>query len=337
MKSYFCTLFDSYYLSRGLTMYRSLAATGADFHLYIFAFDDRCEKILKQLSLPAVTVVSLREFEDEELLSVKPLRSRAEYCWTCSSSTILYCLQRFGLPHCTYIDADLYFYRDPVVLLEEMGDHSVLITEHRYSPQYEKAVKAGIYCVQFITFKNDAYGLKTLQWWRDRCIEWCYARQEEGKFGDQKYLDDWPERFKNVWVLQHLGGGLAAWNIQQYDVREGPEGLVCTERKTGHTFLPVFYHFHYLRFLTDGRIELGRRQLSEAVKACFYQPYLKELEESKRRIQTLDNTFDPHGAAPPPSGLKPALVSLLRKLKGVYHIYYLDDFVKQYADHGPYH
>jgi hypothetical protein len=59
-------------------------------------------------------------------------------------------------------------------------------------------------------------GMAVLNWWRDRCIEWCYARSEEGKFGDQKYLDDWTTRFDSVHVLEHLGGGIAPWNVQQY-------------------------------------------------------------------------------------------------------------------------
>ena len=318
---YFCTLFDSHYLSRGLAMYDSLVACCPDFQLYIFAFDDKAEEILGRLSLPGVTVVPLKEFEDEELLRIKPTRSRAEYCWTCASSTILHCLERFNLSHCTYLDADLYFYNDPSILLDEMEDNSILITEHRYSPQYEKAVLAGKYCVQFITFRNDEYGLSALRWWRDRCIEWCYARHEDGKFGDQKYLDDWTVRFPKVHVLRHLGGGLAAWNIQQYHVVKQDGRLFCTEKATGKFFEPVFYHFHYLRFYSDGTIELGRRQLDDEVVELFYKPYVPQLEKSKAYIMAIDDDFDPHGASSPPRGLKHSLITAYRKFKSVYHIY----------------
>ncbi len=302
-------------------MYESLAKVCPNFHLYVFAFDDKCLQVLRAMRLQHLSVISLQEFEDPQLLAVKPTRNRAEYCWTCSSSTILYCIQQFKLPHCTYIDADLYFYNDPNVLMQEMGDHSVMITEHRYTPMYDKSKLSGKYCVQYITFRNDQHGMEALQWWRNACLDWCYDRHEDGKFGDQKYLDDWTTRFKNVWVLQHLGGGLALWNIQQYEVFMEGEKIRCREISTGKVFEPVFYHFHYLKYFTDGTIELGRRLIAPAVKEIFYKPYILALETAKKQIQAVDNSFDPHGSRPRPQGLKAALVTIWRKLKHVYHIY----------------
>ena len=105
----FCTLFDSNYLSRGLAMYHSLVNTGIEFHLYIFSFDARSEDILKKLNYFNITVVSLVEFENKRLLEVKPSRSRAEYCWTCTPATILHVFYNFSVDNFTYIDADLYF------------------------------------------------------------------------------------------------------------------------------------------------------------------------------------------------------------------------------------
>ncbi|MDP2364051.1 MAG: glycosyl transferase [Ignavibacteria bacterium] len=324
----FCTLFDSNYLSRGIACYRSLEKNCEDFHLYIFAFDEKSDSILRKMDFKKATIISLKEFEDDALLKVKPTRSIAEYCWTSTSSTILYVLKNFNVDNCTYIDADIFFYSSPKVIFDEMGDKSILLTEHRYAPQYNKELKAGIYCVQFVTFKNDERALKALKWWRDRCIEWCYNRFEDGKFGDQLYLDDWTERFEGVHVMINLGGGLAAWNIQQYYFENADGNLVGTEIKTGKKFKPVFYHFHYLRFFTNDQIELGRRTINKNVLDTFYKPYIEFLEKIKSEIKILDNSFDPNGASEKPLNWKTPLLYIYRKLIGVYNIFDKSEFVK---------
>ncbi len=112
----FCTLFDTNYFSRGLVLYNSIIETGINFHLFIFAFDDDVYKILKQRNLEKVTIISLKDFETKELLDKKKERTKAEYCWTCTPSTIYYCLKQYNLGNCTYVDADMYFYNNPDVL-----------------------------------------------------------------------------------------------------------------------------------------------------------------------------------------------------------------------------
>ena len=323
----FCTLFDSNYLTRGLALYNSLEKHCADFHLYIFAFDDKCYDLLKKLKLEKATIISLKEFEDGELLRVKPSRTSAEYCWTSTSSTILYVLQKYKVDMCTYIDADIFFYSSPKPIFDELGSKSILITEHRYSPQYNKEEKSGKYCVQFITFKNDENGLKALKWWRERCIEWCYARYEDGKFGDQLYLDDWTERFEGVHVLQHLGGGIASWNVQQYSFSYVNNQLVGIENKTGKKFDVIFYHFHYLRFFTNSKVELGRRTLTQSVVDTFYKPYIRELEKLKEQIHSLDNSINSNGLTKQPISWKTPILYLYRKLKGVYNIFNYDEMI----------
>src|SRR5437016_4147993 len=96
----FCTLFDKNYMSRGIAMYRSLLAHGTDFHIYMFPFDDECDQALQKMNLKNVTVVSQREFEDEKLTEVKPTRTKTEYCWTCTPSVILFCLEKYKLQNC---------------------------------------------------------------------------------------------------------------------------------------------------------------------------------------------------------------------------------------------
>jgi hypothetical protein len=321
-------LFDTHYFSRGLALYYSLEKNCPDFHIYIFAFDQASDDLLKKMNLSKATIISLKEFEDDELLKVKSTRSIAEYCWTCTSSTILYVLEKYNVESCTYLDADLFFYSSPQPIFEEMGSSSILITEHRYSPQYNKQLKAGKYCVQFVTFKNDTNGLTALKWWRDRCIEWCYARYEDGKFGDQLYLEDWTERFKGVHVLQHLGGGLAAWNIQQYTFEEINGKIIGKETLTERKFDAIFYHFHYLKFFTNNEIELGRRTLTKNVLDIFYKPYIKFLEEIQKQVSVIGGTFDPHGKLKKPTGWKTPILFIYRKLYGIYNIFNKYDFLR---------
>ncbi len=317
----FCTLFDTNYLSRGLALYYSLEKHCDDFHLYIFAFNDKCYSILQKLNLQKVTIISLKEFEDAELLKVKTTRSIAEYCWTSTSSTILFVLEKYKVESCTYVDADIFFYSSPKPIFDELGNDSILITEHRYSSQYHKELKYGKYCVQFITFKNDEYGLKALKWWRERCLDWCFARYEDGKFGDQLYLNDWTERFERVHVLQHLGGGLAIWNIQQYNFEFQNQRLIGIEKSTQKKFDVIFYHFHYLRFFTNGELDLGRRPLTKEILNIFYKPYIQYLETLKEKLYLIDNTFDPHGSISKPLNWKTPILYFYRNLRGVYNIF----------------
>lgn len=317
----FCTLFDKNYLSRGIALYNSLLQHCSSFHLYIFAFDDTAFRVLKNMKLEYATIIPLNEFEDSELLDVKSSRSVAEYCWTSTSSTVLFVLEKYNVESCTYLDADLFFYSSPEILINEMGSKSILITEHRYSPQYNKEIKSGRYCVQFITFRNDEKGLTALKWWRSRCIEWCYNRYEDGKFGDQLYLDDWTDRFEGVHVLQHKGGGIAAWNVQQYEFFYRENSLWGREITSGEEFPVIFYHFHYLRFIKDGRIELGRRILTQNVLDIFYKPYIQYLEKVKKEILKTDNSFDPNGPVDVKISLKTAVLFIYRKIAGVYNIF----------------
>ena len=48
---YYCTLFDSNYISKGIALYLSLERHTDDFLLYVMAMDRKCEKMLKNMEL----------------------------------------------------------------------------------------------------------------------------------------------------------------------------------------------------------------------------------------------------------------------------------------------
>lgn len=320
----FCTLFNSFYLSRGLAMYNSLLSHTADFHLYIFAFDDACYEILFRLQLSNATIISLSEFETEELLAIKDTRTAGEYCWTCTPSILWHCIHTYNLDHCTYVDADLMFFSDPVVLTQEMGSKSVLITEHRYSADYDQSALSGIYCVQFLTVKNTLQGLLVLDWWRKACLVWCYNRFEDGKFGDQKYLDDWTTRFKDIHVLKHLGGGLAPWNAKEYQFDKTDEKVWVKSVHSEKTPL-VFYHFHDFRYCADDVFRLTAPQyfLPDDAIHFIYAPYAEALREAETQVRLTDNLAIFNENTLPLKWIKVSLSRRVRfMLNGYYKNYY---------------
>lgn len=265
---HFVTLFDRHFLPVGLTLLRSLCVQAQLFRLWVLCMDEVVERQLRELALPEVEVVPLRQVESESLLAVKLERSIGEYCWTLTSHAIGHVLGQLPAgARVTYLDADLYFFASPRRLFDEFtaSGASVLITEHAYPWYYDQSRRSGIYCVQFMTFCNDAAGWQVLRWWQERCVEWCFARVEDGKFGDQKYLDDWPIRFgAAVHVLQDRALALGPWNSLRFPAQ-------------GEGQPPVFFHFHSWRLLAADQVrEYWGYRISTAVRP-LYRQYLQEI------------------------------------------------------------
>ena len=67
----FCTLFDSYYLDKGIALYRSLESVSSDFTLYIFCFDEKSHDILRNLNFEHAVILHNSVFETPQLLELK--------------------------------------------------------------------------------------------------------------------------------------------------------------------------------------------------------------------------------------------------------------------------
>ncbi len=287
---YFCTYFDRRYLVRAMALYQSLKRHAGPFTLWALCFDDFAFQTLARLDLPDFRPVALADFErgDAALLAVKPGRSTVEYYFTCSPSWPLYLLDRHPqIDVLTYLDADLYFFAGLEPIFAEMGDASVLIVGHRFPERLRHLEIHGVYNVGLLSFRSDAAARECLRWWRDRCLEWCGVVPEDGKFADQKYLDDWPRRFPRTRVLEHKGAGLAPWNGMRYDIRAENGRILVDDEPL------IFYHFHGLKLFGFGLYDpvlLGRGygDMPRAALRLLYAPYLRALRDAERRLQAVD-------------------------------------------------
>lgn len=285
MKQYFCTLFDSHYFVKGVVMMRTLCEHYAPARIYVLCMDSECQQMLEKLALPKVTCIALADIESTELLQLKESRNRAEYCWTMSSYFLSWVMNHYPeIESLTYLDADLMFYSSVQPLFDEMGDASIGIIEHRFTPRLKSLEKYGHFCVEWVTIRRDQEGLACLIRWRDQCLEWCFDRLEEGRMGDQKYLDEWPKLYSKVHILQHLGAGLAPWNYPAYTFKTNDQGAILVNGSP-----LVFYHFHQFQLLDNGgfdRISTFYTQ-DGPVPADVYRAYEQGILVAVRDIRAI--------------------------------------------------
>lgn len=197
----------------------------------------------------------------DELKKIQSERTLAEFCWTCTPLVIEHVLLRYNEKICTYIDADIYFFANPLVLIQEILDNqcSVGLVEHRFERNYEygrQVFSNGKYCIEFNTFLSNKNGLYVLDDWKKKCLEWCYYRYEDGKLGDQKYTDKWKLKYSGVHESQNLGAGVAPWNLHLYSNLKKKDNQIWMRYRRKNFFV-VFYHFEGMKYLNDGNIYLN--------------------------------------------------------------------------------
>ena len=302
---HYVTYLDSVFLPQGLALHISMERYAGLYTLWILCLDDEVYEVLIKLNLPNVKLLQFSKLETEELRRIKPTRSRVEYCWTTTPFSIRFVFEADpAVQRVTYLDADMSFRKSPAPIFREFeaSGKQVLITDHAYAPEYDQSATAGQYCVQFMTFTREG-GEIVRKWWEERCIEWCYNRVEVGKFGDQKYLDDWPERFADsVHVLHNREWLLAPWNATRY-----PYGNA------------ILWHFHGTRIVTKFNIPhgiaCGNYPLPAPTKKYVYEVYLNDLQTCISRIITMKVKIRHQIECSSKNGLK----ALLRGLRPSYY------------------
>jgi len=264
-KENFVTVLDYRFLPQLLTLYKSMNLHVRHYVLWVVCVDSKLVNALKTLGYDNIRILDLRMFETAELKKVRLERRAGEYCWTLTPFAPDFVFQiESTLSRVTYIDADMWFRKPPTVIFEEFeaSGKSVLITDHGYTPEGDRSSVSGQFCVQFIVFNRNGSELVRRDW-EAKCIDWCFARVESGKFGDQKYLDEWPIKFPDiVHIVRDKELFFAPWSSLRF-----PYGnSVCC-------------HFHGLRLTNRKTLYIGDYAIPKVVWECVYKPYIGEICE----------------------------------------------------------
>jgi hypothetical protein len=285
---HFCTILGKEYIFKGLALYDSLEKHAKNFHLWICCLDDISLQLLKRINLRNVTLIPLESIEDEELLSVKESRTTAEYSWTLKAPLVLYILKNYDLVNSIiYIDGDLYFFSDPKFIFNKWEDGSIYICEQRL---FEKKINTGTYQAGLIGFKRDSNAFQCLDWWRTKCLEWCFHWHDGDKWTDQKYLEKWPELFQGVIVSNDSGINVGPWNVgykeSTSDINVSNGEVYINNHKL------VVYHFTGFLILNEVELDLCNWwRVNNNIINPVYIPYIRAIQKAIERVKYIDDTF----------------------------------------------
>jgi hypothetical protein len=291
----FCTLFDQRYATRGIVMLESLERfrkPGEE--VLVLTLDELSRNLVERIGAGRWRAISVEDLSDQELRDLEKARPHREFCWTCTPALSDWLVRNSAEGDVVvYLDADIMFFDDPHILLGELiGVGSVLIHEHRYSPdRHVFETSSGRFNVGFVAFSVGPEARACSARWRQQTIECCELDPARGLCGDQGYLNTWPSEFSNMRVMRNIGGGVAPWNVNQYVITAAPAAVDGTP--------VVFFHYHAFKFVVTSTMGAALVEpaygytFSREVIDVFYRPYAKRLIKAVRKSISVGMPFEP--------------------------------------------
>lgn len=262
MTSVFCTYFDKEFITRFLALHQSMEQHCKPYKLYVLALCQEANWFLEKAQLPNVVGTPLNTVLTPELQKVEHVRGRSEFIWATTSHWVLYLLRNISEPQVCFIDCDSWWWSNPDPIWEEIGDHEIAITPHRFSPVVRDYVYNGIYNGGFIYVRRTDKALACVDEWRKATLRW-----DRGKYTSQKQLNVWPEEY-GAYSIRHPGVNLSVWNqLDQYHYHtEGNQHYV-----DGHPL--TWYHYH-------GGPNQGSYRLHYFISNHIYPPYQRAMKSA---------------------------------------------------------
>ncbi|EKN67605.1 glycosyltransferase [Neobacillus bataviensis LMG 21833] len=291
-ENFFCMIVTNGRLYQGLALLASLfQVMGNDFFLFIHCVDDESRKLIKKLKYKNLYLIREKKL-DKGIRLLKEQRKIHEYCWTLKPAICEYVLTSFpNVKRITYLDSDLYFWGDPRWIFKNQPDCSVLLSnEEKYKPNMNQAALkrrikiTGLYNSGFISFKRDEIGLKSVKWWKEKCLENCKISPEEGLFGDQKYLDELSMLFPGICSITTPGVNIGPWNELKYQFSNVNDSIFIDDQ------LLIFYHFSGLRVISEDKIQSVYRGNQKNLP-FIYQKYQIELSNVVYLVKNMEPNF----------------------------------------------
>jgi hypothetical protein len=284
----FCTMFDSGYLARGLALIHSLRELHIEDAIWVLCLDSATRSYLGGLQLPGVHLLSREDLAAATpgLETAETNRSRVEFFFTCTPALVCHVMTMSpDVDWVIYLDADMYFFGSPKRVFEEVGAGDIGIVPHRFPDHLKSLEQYGVFNVAWVMFRTSGPGIACAEWWRDRCLEWCYDHPDNGRYADQGYLDQFPARFPTTVVITDPAVNVAPWNLGRHAIGADSHMTYVDGKEL------IFFHFHGLRQKGEWiypNVATYKTSLTPVVRDHIYLPYIAALNGIERGAASIN-------------------------------------------------
>lgn len=291
MKTFnFTTVVSSCYVYKFLAMQESLNQHCKNYQLFALCIDEETYRLLKKIPLKNVTLLNLSDLENDKLFAAKNNRNYHEYCWTLKPFILNYVMKEYDdTRYFAHLDADLFFFSSPEQIIDEAPKASLILTDHNNSDEFLHTYDtSGRYNTGFVCCKNDLTSYLAVEWWLEKCLEKCciIADPQKGLYGDQRYVERWPELFRDVHIVNSKGANVAQWNIKGFSVNE-KAGKIRIDNDN-----LIFYHFSGLSIISINEFNLSTfYKIDDEPLKLIYMPYIKALSNKIKIIHGIYPKF----------------------------------------------
>ena len=243
-----CTIFSKNYLSYVRTLADSFYKAnpkGKMFALLVDTLDGSFNPKEEKFDL-----VSLEDISIENLESFCFKYSIVELNTAVKAHFLSYLFSKHNFKKIIYLDPDIFIVNSLENIWNLLDKKSILLTPHMLKhisddkrPSESDLKKAGIFNLGFIALANNQDTEDFLEWWKEKLYNFCWMNPEEGFHVDQKWVENVPNLFKNVYVIKHPGYNVAYWNLMERDVRIDNGKLSVNEKP--------LYFFHFSGFVAE--------------------------------------------------------------------------------------
>lgn len=246
-------LSDKKYLPYGLALIESLDNTATiSWTLHYYCIDTATYDILVKIAHPRVIVYNpdvlmgagLMLPGTQEYTLAKLKQNDSQYfCWCLASVFTRYIMTHATCDSVTYIDSDIYFYKDIRRLFEKFGDKHCGMFRHRHF-DFTKDYVEGKYNVGVVYFRNSTLGRRLLNWWADSVLH--KSHPQYATCGDQKYLEFFPTVCSptELYIDEGIGHG-ASWQWEIYNLSRLSDGIVIWNGEEQELVFNHFSRFQY--------------------------------------------------------------------------------------------